>query len=71
MQIYGRNSEGTQSKLRKLPGDVASEMLEAARQRIDDSGHPLRITSKATMRIVWCSKTAANSATNLSRTEFP
>jgi ATP-dependent Clp protease adapter protein ClpS len=29
------------------PGDVASELLEAARQRIRASGHPLRITSKA------------------------
>jgi ATP-dependent Clp protease adapter protein ClpS len=28
------------------PRDIASEMLEAARQRIDDSGHPLRITSR-------------------------
>ena len=28
------------------PRDVANEMLEAARQRIDDSGHPLRITSR-------------------------
>jgi ATP-dependent Clp protease adapter protein ClpS len=28
--------------------DIAGEMLKAARQRIDDAGHPLRITSKAT-----------------------
>jgi ATP-dependent Clp protease adapter protein ClpS/histone H3/H4 len=31
------------------PADIASEMLEAARQRIDDAGHPLRITSRATI----------------------
>jgi ATP-dependent Clp protease adapter protein ClpS len=29
------------------PRDVANEMLEAARERIDASGHPLRIASKA------------------------
>ena len=30
------------------PADIARDMLEAARQRIDDAGHPLRITSRAT-----------------------
>jgi ATP-dependent Clp protease adapter protein ClpS len=29
------------------PRDIANEMLEAARERIDASGHPLRITSRA------------------------
>ena len=29
------------------PRDVANEMLEAARQRVRTSGHPLRITSEA------------------------
>src|SRR6476660_8866537 len=29
------------------PRDLADEMLEAARKRIDASGHPLRITSRA------------------------
>jgi ATP-dependent Clp protease adapter protein ClpS len=29
------------------PRDVGNELLEAARQRIRDSAHPLRITSKA------------------------
>src|SRR6266571_5083191 len=31
------------------PHDVANELLEAARQRIDESGHPLRITSRKTV----------------------
>ena len=38
---HGKASCGT------FPRDVANEMLETARQRIDESGHPLRITSKA------------------------
>src|ERR1700759_3476453 len=29
------------------PREIADELLEAARQRIDESGHPLRITSRA------------------------
>jgi ATP-dependent Clp protease adapter protein ClpS len=29
------------------PRDIGNELLEAARQRIRDSAHPLRITSKA------------------------
>jgi ATP-dependent Clp protease adapter protein ClpS/histone H3/H4 len=32
-----------------FPRDVANAMLEAARQRINESGHPLRITSKASL----------------------
>ena len=28
------------------PRDIADELLEAARQRIDEAGHPLRITSR-------------------------
>src|SRR5437588_2661409 len=38
---HGKASCGT------YPHDVAGELLEAARQRIDASGHPLRITSRA------------------------
>jgi ATP-dependent Clp protease adapter protein ClpS len=30
-----------------FPRDIANAMLETARQRIDESGHPLRITSRA------------------------
>ena len=30
------------------PREIADELLEAARQRIDESGHPLRITSRST-----------------------
>jgi ATP-dependent Clp protease adapter protein ClpS len=38
---YGRASCGT------YPREAANELLEAARQRIRDSGHPLRVTSEA------------------------
>lgn len=38
---HGKSSCGS------YPRDIADELLEAARQRIDDAGHPLRITSRA------------------------
>src|SRR3981081_327692 len=40
------NDEGKAS-CGSSPRNIASELLEAARQRIHASGHPLRITSKA------------------------
>ena len=41
--------DGGKASCGSYPRDIASEMLEAARQRIDDSGHPLRITSRAVL----------------------
>jgi ATP-dependent Clp protease adapter protein ClpS len=39
--------EEGQASCGSYPRDIASELLETARQRIHDAGHPLRITSKA------------------------
>jgi ATP-dependent Clp protease adapter protein ClpS len=38
--------EEGQASCGSYPRDVANELLEAARQRIDESGHPLRVTSR-------------------------
>jgi ATP-dependent Clp protease adapter protein ClpS len=38
--------EEGKSSCGSYPRDIADELLEAARQRIDDAGHPLRITSQ-------------------------
>jgi ATP-dependent Clp protease adapter protein ClpS len=42
-------SEDGKASCGSYPADIASEMLQDARQRIEDAGHPLRITSKATI----------------------
>jgi ATP-dependent Clp protease adapter protein ClpS len=42
-------SEHGKANCGSFPRDIAHAMLEAARQRIDESGHPLRITSKASL----------------------
>jgi ATP-dependent Clp protease adapter protein ClpS len=39
--------EEGKSSCGSYPRDIADELLEAARQRIDEAGHPLRITSRA------------------------
>lgn len=41
--------EGGKASCGTYPPDIAGEFLEAARQRIDESGHPLRITSRASL----------------------
>ena len=39
-------SDEGQASCGSYPRDIAGELLETARQRIDAAGHPLRITSK-------------------------
>jgi ATP-dependent Clp protease adapter protein ClpS len=39
--------EEGKSSCGSYPRDIADELLEAARRRIDEAGHPLRITSRA------------------------
>ena len=41
--------EEGQASCGSYPRDIAGELLETARQRIDESGHPLRITSRTSI----------------------
>ena len=46
-RFIGAIKEEGKSSCGSYPRDVADELLEAARQRIDEAGHSLRITSRA------------------------
>jgi ATP-dependent Clp protease adapter protein ClpS len=43
IRMEGKSSCGS------YPRDIAAELLEAARQRIDEAGHPLRITTRTSL----------------------
>src|SRR5712675_578117 len=45
-RFVGQIAEDGNASCGSYPGDVANELLEAARQRVEESGHPLRITSR-------------------------
>ena len=45
-RFVGQIAEDGEASCGSYPGDVASELLEAARQCVEESGHPLRITSR-------------------------
>src|SRR6185437_14020458 len=46
-RFIGEIREEHKASCGSYPRDIADELLEAARQRIDEAGHPLRITSRA------------------------
>ena len=60
--------EEGKSSCGSYPRDIADELLEAARRRIDEAGHPLRITSRASSADDECSTPDANSAAICSAT---
>src|SRR4029078_8954068 len=45
-RFVGQIAEDGTASCGSYPGDVARELLEAARQRVKESGHSLRITSR-------------------------
>jgi ATP-dependent Clp protease adapter protein ClpS len=45
-RFIGQIAEDGEASCGSYPRDVANELLEAARQRVEESGHPLRITSR-------------------------
>src|SRR5882724_12164217 len=47
LRLTGAVSKDGKASCGSYPRDIAGELLEAARQQIRASGHPLRITSRA------------------------
>jgi ATP-dependent Clp protease adapter protein ClpS len=45
-RFVGQIAEDGKASCGSYPGDIADQLLEAARQRVEESGHPLRITSR-------------------------
>jgi len=45
-RFVGQIAEDGEASCGSYPGDVANQLLEAARQRVEESGHPLRITCR-------------------------
>jgi ATP-dependent Clp protease adapter protein ClpS len=45
-RFIGQIAEDGEASCGSYPGDAANELLETARRRVEESGHPLRITSK-------------------------